>query len=141
MVEDRVRAINLGADDYLVKSFSFPELIARIKGLARRCAQKASNVFHCGDLVVNLSDMTVKRQQKIIELSKKELDLLLIMIKNKDALVSREDLIRSVWGKERNEILSNTVEVHIQSLRRKLGLPNIIQTVHGRGYVLRASEK
>jgi DNA-binding response OmpR family regulator len=141
MVEDRVRAINLGADDFLVKSFSFPELVARIKSLVRRCAQKSSNVFHCGDLVVNLSDMTVKRQQKVVELSKKELDVLLTLIKNKDALVSREDLMRVVWGKERSEILSNTVEVHMQSLRRKLGNPSVIQTVHGRGYVLRIPEK
>jgi len=141
MIEDRVRAINLGADDYLVKSFSLSELVARIKSLMRRSVQKGSNVFFCGDLILNISDMTVRRQQKEIVLARKEFDILLELMKQKDTVVTREEIIRLVWGRGKEGMVSNTVDVHMQFLRKKLGDPNLIQTIHGRGYILKTPNK
>lgn len=141
IVKDRIRAINLGADDYLVKNFSFCELVARIKSLMRRSAQKGSNVFFCGDLVLNLSDMSIRRHQKIINLAKKEFNILLTLLKRKDSVVTRTELTSAVWGKDETKISSNTIDVHMQYLRKKLGNPSLIKTIHGRGFILRTPER
>jgi len=140
MVEDRIHALNLGADDYLVKNFSLEELVVRIKSLLRRSINKSTNIVCCGDLVIDFSDMTVRRKQTHIYLSKKELDLLMALMKRSNTIISREDLIRAVWGSQGQRVSSNTLDVHIRFLRKKIdpiGNPSYIQTLRGRGYMLR----
>lgn len=139
MVEDRVYAINVGADDYLVKNFSLDELIARIKGLIRRSTQKSSNMLYCGNLRLNLSDMSVYKGQKPIYLSKKEMNLLVMLLRNKEKIVSRDDLIEAIWDKTSESIASNTLDVHIRFLREKLGgtgAKSMIRTFRGQGYMI-----
>ncbi len=145
LVEDRVYALNLGADDYLVKNFALKEFVARAKSLIRRSANKSTNILRCGDLVVNFSDMMVYRKQSPIYLSKKEFNILMVLLKKKNAIVTREELIQSVWGKDMDKVPSNTLDVHIRFLRKKISLPsdkkNLIRTFRGRGYMLTDSQK
>lgn len=141
MVDEKVLAINLGADDYLTKSFSLDELLARIKSLIRRNANTGTNVMHCGSLVINLADMTVTRQKKPVYLSQKELAILLALMKRKGNIVTREELVQEVWGQNLEHVSSNTLEVHIRFLRQKIDLPgqkrSLIKTFRGRGYMLK----
>lgn len=125
-VEDRVTALNLGADDYLVKNFAVQELIARIKGLIRRSKNKENNVLTCKDLVFNLSHNSLMKEQKSISLTKIEYRILLKLMINKNKMVSIEELAESVWGEDKNQIMSNKLSVHIRSLRQKIGKDMIV---------------
>lgn len=125
-VDDRVKALNLGADDYLVKNFAVPELVARIKGLIRRSNNKENNILTCKDLVFNLSHNLLMREQKKISLTKIEFRILLKLMLNKNKMVSVEELIESVWEEDRNQIMSNKLSVHIRSLRQKIGKDMIV---------------
>jgi DNA-binding response OmpR family regulator len=145
LVEDRVNVLNLGADDYLVKNFSLSEFVARVKVLMRRRINRRSNIFRCRDLTVNFSDLSVARRGQSIDLSRKEFGILSELIKHKNEVVTREKIIDSVWGEHDVEIFSNTVDVHIRSLRQKIdnGFDDdegsLIETKRGYGYIMRDS--
>jgi len=134
-LEDKVKGLNSGADDYLVKPFAFSELLARIRALTRRPKKVLENVLSCGDLNLNTLTFEVKRKRKEIKLSRKEFSLLEYLMRHQGKILSKEQIINHVWDYEA-DILPNTVEVYIGFLRKKLGLPSLIKTVRGFGYKL-----
>jgi DNA-binding response OmpR family regulator len=134
-IEDKVEGLNAGADDYLVKPFSFSELLARIRALTRRPKKVLENVLSCGDLTLNPLTFEVKRKGKEIKLTKKEFALLEYLMRHQGKILSKEQIISHVWDYD-SDILPNTVEAYIGFLRRKLGLPSLIKTVKGFGYKL-----
>ena len=145
MVEDKIRGLDLGADDYLLKGFSLDELSSRIKTLMRRTEGKRNNIFRCGDLVIDMTRILVERQGHEIKLAKKEFGILLELVKRKNCVVSRSELIELVWGEMDGSIFSNTIDVHIRLLREKIDRPfpgaELIHTVRGYGYILKESEE
>lgn len=138
-VETRINAINLGADDFLVKDFNYEELVTRAKGLVRRIATKAPNIIRVQNLRTDISTMIVFYKDKQIHLTKKEFQTLKLLLQNKNTVVTRDDLQSIIWNEHETKMPSNTVTVHIQSLRKKLGEGGkLIHTIHGYGYVIRA---
>lgn len=142
-IEDRVKGLNSGADDYLTKPFAFTELLARIRALLRRPVDLVPNKLSCGDLNINTQTFEVKRAEKIIPLSKKEFSLLEYFLRNKNQILTKEKLIEHVWSYE-SDVLPNTVEVYIGYLRTKIdkpfkNSPALIKTIRGFGYVLQCN--
>jgi len=133
--EDKVNGLNAGADDYLAKPFSFAELLARIKALSRRPKQTLPTKLKAGNLTLDTINYLIKKDNKTINLSKKEFSLLEYLMKNKGQLISKDQIINHVWDYDA-DILPNTVEVYIGYLRKKLGRPNLIKTKRGFGYQL-----
>ncbi len=131
-IEDRVEGLNLGADDYLSKPFSFEELLARVRALSRRPKESVGTVLTVGELVLDTVKMEVKKGGRKIKLSRKEFALLEYLMRNKGRVVTRGQIIRGVWDFDSN-ILPNTVEAFVRNLRRKVGKKTII-TVRGFGY-------
>lgn len=131
---DKVRGLNLGADDYVIKPVDLEELGARLRALVRRSHGQSQECLRVQDLVLDPAARSVKLQQDSINLSAREFDLLMAMMLNADRVLSREQLEQHLysWGQE---VESNTVEVYIHNLRRKLG-PGYIHTVRGVGYLL-----
>ena len=141
-VSERVRGLDAGADDYLVKPFSFEELMARIRVVTRKHSGSTTNLFTVGDLTVDTGAHTVRRGEKNINLSTKEFALLEYMIRNKGVGLSRESIENNLWNYDYSGG-SNVVDVYISYLRRKIdsGWPNkLIHTVWGVGWVLREEE-
>jgi two-component system copper resistance phosphate regulon response regulator CusR len=140
-VEDRVRGLDAGADDYLVKPFAFPELRARIRALLRRGATDVSATLNLGDLVLDQVRHSVARAGKPIDLTPREFELLEYLLVQQGQVVSREMLGREVWKESaRHTPLDNVIDVHIARLRRKIddGFERkMVQTVRGVGFVLR----
>ena len=138
-IEDRVKGLDLGADDYVVKPFSFDELLARLRVLTRRQVGSVTNQFELEDLVVDCNTHTVTRGNTKIELSSKEFALLEYMIRNKGVVLSREKIEQHVWNYD-YEGGSNIIDVYIRYLRKKIDSgfdKKLIHTVRGAGYVLR----
>jgi len=138
-VEDRVKALNLGADDYLVKDISLPELGARLNRLIRRADGGSKNLLFCNNLTLNMADMTVRRQSKPVNLTKKEFILLSELLRKKNKVVTIEDLMEAAWGEGGDGVLSNKLNVHMRSLRQKVDTGSqkaLIKTVRGFGYRL-----
>lgn len=138
-IEDRVKGLDLGADDYLVKPFSSDELLARVRALTRRNSENACNEFKIADLTLNIKTYKVTRADKDITLSSKEFAILEYLIRNKGIVLSREKIEEHVWSYD-FESGSNVVDVYIRYLRRKIDKDfdkNLIHTVRGAGYVLR----
>ncbi|MCK5460708.1 response regulator transcription factor [Candidatus Gracilibacteria bacterium] len=125
-LEDRVIALNLGADDYLVKNFSISEFIARTKSLIRRSNKKGNNVLTCKNLVFNITHNLVSKDQKPIPLTRTEFRILLKLMLNKNKLVPVDSLIKSVWKEESIRVVSNKLSVHVRALRKKLGKELIV---------------
>lgn len=139
-VDDRVKGLNLGADDYLVKPFSFAELLARIRALLRRGNLLTGNPISVADLSIDIVTRQVQRSGKRIDLSAREFALLEFLARHVDQVVSRTMLLEKVWDMNRDP-LTNVVDVHINRLRKKVdhGFDQpLIQTIRGVGYVLRA---
>ena len=134
-LEDKVSALNLGADDYLTKPFEFEELLARIKAQLRRSNKERSELIEIGDVVVNMNNRQVQKNSENISLSPKEFSILEYLIRNHGKYKNRGEILEHVWGSEGDELefSSDTVEVHIAYLRKKLG-KNIILTKRGYGY-------
>jgi DNA-binding response OmpR family regulator len=140
-VEDRVEGLDSGADDYLVKPFAFPELLARIRALLRRGRPEQLLRLKLADLEMDLVTRKVTRFGKALELTAREFELLEYLLRHKGQIVSREMLARDVWKETaRATPLDNVIDVHIARLRRKVDEPfdrKLIQTVRGVGFVLR----
>ncbi len=141
-IEDRVQGLDKGADDYLVKPFAFPELLARVRALLRRTEQGPQ--LRLADLEMNVVTRNAKRRGQYLELTGREFGLLEYLLRHKDQVVSREMLARNVWKESaRATPLDNVMDVHINRLRRKVDEPfdrKLIHTVRGVGFVLREEE-
>ena len=133
-LNDKVEGLNSGADDYLVKPFAFAELLARVKALIRRPHDNFVSKLEAEDLTLDPTTYEVKRKGREIPLSRKEFALLEYLLRNKGKVVTKNQIIQSVWDYEA-EILPNTVEVFIGYLRNKIG-KGLIKTVRGFGYKL-----
>jgi DNA-binding response OmpR family regulator len=144
-VEDRVEGLNCGADDYLGKPFSFPELTARIHALLRRILPSATTeVLQISDLSLNTRSRTASRGDVRLELTAREFDLLLYLAENRGHTVSREMLAKDVWKESsRFTPLDNVIDVQIARLRKKVDdsfSVKLLQTVRGLGFSLREPE-
>ncbi|MBH5319268.1 response regulator transcription factor [Paenibacillus sp. GSMTC-2017] len=141
-VIDRVKGLDLGADDYLVKPFALEELLARVRALLRRKSDKledSSNQLMFDDLVLDMDAREAIRFGRRIELTSKEYDLLLLFMNNPRRVLTRDAIMEKIWGYDFSGE-SNVLEVYIAMLRQKIedgGGKRIIQTVRGTGYVLR----
>ncbi len=133
-VPDRIRGLNIGADDYVVKPVDLHELAARLRALVRRAHGEPQERLSAQDVVLDPAARSVRQAGVAVTLSTREFDLLQALMLNADRVLSREQLEQNIysWGKE---VESNAVEVHIHNLRRKLGTA-LIQTVRGVGYML-----
>jgi len=145
-LEDRVTGLYSGADDYLVKPFALAELAARLRALLRRATTDPSDEekpthWHLVDLDIDFTVRRVTRTGRVIDLTPREFDLLIQLIRNAGQIVSRETLAREIWQEVRRATpLDNVIDVHIARLRRKIddGFPcRLIHTVRGVGFVLR----
>lgn len=139
-VENRVLGLDSGADDYLVKPFAFPELLARIRALSRRGQPEETLRLELADLEMDLETRAVQRDGASIDLTPREFDLLHYLLKHKGHVVSREMLARDVWHEtSRATPIDNVIDVHIGRLRRKLDEPfdrKLLTTVRGVGFTL-----
>ncbi|WMM02289.1 response regulator transcription factor [Lactococcus lactis] len=140
---DRVAGLDIGADDYITKPFVIEELLARVRAFFRReehghAVERAENTSF-RDLVIDKTNRTVHRGKKVIDLTRREYDLLLTLMQNVGDVVTREHLVSQVWGYEEGTE-TNVVDVYIRYLRNKIdveGQDSYIQTVRGLGYVMR----
>jgi DNA-binding response OmpR family regulator len=135
-VLDRVRLLNLGADDYLVKPFDLLELTARLRALIRRQSTRSDLLLECGPLTLSRIDQVALWRGSRVELTKREYRLLEAMLRNRDRVLSRRQLEEALYGGG-EDTESNAIEVHIHNLRRKLS-HDLIQTVRGVGYRIRS---
>ncbi|MGM9516863.1 response regulator [Roseateles sp. DB2] len=133
-VPDRIRGLDLGADDYVVKPVDLHELAARLRALVRRAHGQPQERLQVQDLVLDPAARSVQRAGQPVALATREFDLLQLLMLSAGRVLSREQLEQQLyaWGRE---VESNTIEVHIHHLRKKLG-PGLIQTVRGVGYLL-----
>ena len=131
-LSDKVAGLDLGADDYLTKPFEIIELLARVESVLRRY-HKTEQVLTEGDLVVDTASRTVTKKGETISLTKKEFDLLLLFVRNKNIALYRETIYERIWGGEYMGD-SRTVDLHVQRMRKKAGLEEQIQTVYRVGY-------
>ena len=138
-IEDRVAGLDAGADDYLVKPFAFAELLARLRALLRRDLTGRELVLRADDLEIDLLGRRVVRDGVELDLTRREFELLEYLLRNKNAIVTREMIARDVW-KETTGALTNTIDVYINLLRKKveqLQKRQLIHTIRGVGYVVR----
>jgi DNA-binding response OmpR family regulator len=144
-VDDRVRGLDSGADDYLVKPFAFPELLARLRALHRRANPESPSTLQIADLKMDTRGHTVVRDDIPIDLTGREFELLEYLLVNRGTVVSREMVARDVWKTTvRYTSLDNVIDVHIARIRRKIDDPfpaKLLHTVRGVGFILRTVEE
>jgi DNA-binding response OmpR family regulator len=140
-LDDRITGLRMGADDYLVKPFHLSELSARLEAIIRRKSFSGSNVLQYDVLTIDVQQQTVQVEGALIDLTRKEYDLLLYFISNKTKVISKNALASHLWGEMSDGLLNyDFIYTHIKNLRRKLlaaGSPDYIQSVYGMGYKLR----
>lgn len=148
-LDDRVKGLDLGADDYMTKPFQFKELAARIRAVLRRKSSLAQDVtggviiarvYQLQDLTLDPNSREVQRGSQNIELSGREFDLLKFLMSYPNQVLTREAILETVWGYDFMGD-GNIIEVYVRYLRQKLGEPNLIHTVRGVGYVMRSKPK
>ena len=139
-IDDRVRGLDSGADDYLVKPFAFPELLARIRAMLRRERSEVATQRQCGDLEMDVVARKVKRAGQPVDLTAKEFEVLEYVLRHRGRVVSREMLARDVWHvTARATPLDNVIDVTMARLRRKIDErfePKLLQTVRGVGFMM-----
>ena len=138
-VSDRVRGLDSGADDYLVKPFAYEELLARVRSLLRRNDPADRNLLRCADLEIDVDAIEARRGERTIELTALEFRLLEHLCSNQRVVLTRPQILESVWGLDA-DTTSNVVDVYVRYLRNKLeadGEARLIHTVRGVGYVLK----
>lgn len=138
--DDRVMGLDLGADDYLVKPFHFPELIARVRSILRRSGEVRRVIVRVDDLALDPNSITVYAGEQGITLTCKEFAILEYLMTSAGKVVSQEELLEHVWNEDAN-LFTQTIKVHINNLRKKLkeaGRENFIRTIKGKGYVVGA---
>jgi len=142
-VDDRVRGLDTGADDYLVKPFAFPELLARIRALLRRPPLQAGTVLKMADLEMDAATREVRRAGKAIDLSPREFSLLELLLRHPNQVLTRTQIVEHVWNFNFYSDM-NVVDVYIGYLRRKIDRdfePSLIQTIWGVGYRMSADKE
>ena len=140
-IDDRVRGLNLGADDYLTKPFDTKELIARIKALSRRGSGSITEeVLHIGNVRLNINNASLSIGDREETLTKKEANLLETLMKNKDNVLSKDYILDKVWGID-SYAIDNSVEIYIHYLRKKLGSDADVKIVTNRGLGYTLKEK
>ncbi len=140
-VEDRVKGLDAGADDYLVKPFAFNELLARVRALLRRTGSSKSPKIQVGDLLIDTLTREVRRGQRVIELTSKEYTILEYFMRHPNVVITRTMLEEHAWDYEFDSI-SNIIDVYIRRIRSKIderGQDSLIQTVRGAGYRMKAT--
>ena len=137
-LDDRVNGLDQGADDYLVKPFHFPELLARVRAILRREGEMRHPILRIGDLVLDPNAIKGYYRGTEIALTVKEFAILEYLMRNAGRVISQEELLEHVWGEGAN-MFTHTIKVHIKNMRKKLntaGAGDLISTVKGRGYIL-----
>jgi DNA-binding response OmpR family regulator len=138
-VTDKVRGLDIGADDYMVKPFSFEELFARIRALIRRPQTVTSSILKAQDLTLDTVTFQVTRNNQPVSLSTKEFSILEYLLRHPNMVISKEQLITHIWSYD-TDVLPSVIEVHIKHLRDKIDVPfssHLIKTVRGRGYMIK----
>lgn len=139
-VMDKVNGLQIGADDYIAKPFAIEELLARIEVVMRRQSKLNNYIVNFKHIEINRNSRIVKKNNEEINLTNKEYELLMILIDNKDKVVTRDEILQKIWGYE-CDIETNVVDVYIRYLRTKLSQSNkeeYIQTVRSVGYIMRS---
>jgi len=129
----KVRLLNSGADDYLQKPFSFVELVARMRALLRRPVDVAPETMMVGDIEMDIGKHVVTRSGVALPLTRKEFAILEYLFRHRGVLVSKTALVEHVWDISADPF-SSAIETHMTNLRKKLGEPTVVRTIHGRGY-------
>lgn len=135
-IEDWVRGLNLGADDYLVKPFALTELVARVRAMIRRAYGNPAATVQIADLTIDTAARQVWRAGTPIELTAREFAILELLTRSRGAVVARSTIHDHIYD-EQADVLSNVIDVHVAALRRKLG-PDVIRTRRGEGYIIDA---
>jgi two-component system, OmpR family, response regulator len=135
-VADRVKALDLGADDYLPKPFAISELVARLRALVRRAGGNPAPVLVVGDITIDRAARLVYRDNVPVDLTAREYAILELMVRNRGTLVTRSSICEHIYS-DSSDVFSNVIDVHIAALRRKLG-PTVIHTRRGQGYIVNA---
>ncbi len=138
-VEDKVRGLDIGADDYVTKPFEFEEFLARVRSHLRKSRQRSQTVLHIADLVLDTRSRRVERGGRLIELSLKEMALLQFLMEHQGEVLSRLEISERVWDIH-FDTTTNVIDVHINRLRKKVDYgytPQLIHTVRGSGYMLK----
>jgi two-component system, OmpR family, response regulator QseB len=133
-VEDRVKGLDAGADDYIIKPFDLDELSARVRALIRRSQGRADSVIHYRNVALDPASHTVTVDEQVVNVPRREFSLLEKLLENVGHVLSREKLMQSIYGWD-EDVDSNALEVHIHNLRKKLDA-NYIRTIRGVGYMI-----
>ena len=136
VIDDRVRGLNLGADDYLTKPFALAELIARIRAMIRRAYGNPVSTIQVGDLTIDTASRQVWRSGALIDLTAREFAILELLTRARGSVVARAKICEHIYNEE-TDVLSNVIDVHVAALRRKLG-SDVIRTRRGEGYIIDA---
>lgn len=141
-VEDRVRGLEIGADDYLTKPFNLSELNARIKAVLRRKTNQFRNELNFGKLIINIDERSVLASGDALQLTKKEYDILVFLARNKNRVVTKDSIAEHLWGDYMDNAISfDFIYAHVKNLRKKLSENNcgeFLKTVYGIGYKFQA---
>lgn len=143
-VEDSVKGLDLGADDYLRKPFSMAELLARIRALLRRNNEHTTPFLEIANIQLNTASREVKKNGELVKLTPREFSILEFLLYNKNRVISRFTLAEHVWGEEFDPFtMSNNIDVHIKNMRKKLGdgSDSIIDTIRGVGYMIKDKQE
>jgi DNA-binding response OmpR family regulator len=136
-VQDKIRGLDLGADDYLIKPFSINELLARIRALLRRNSDSKTLILSFKDISLNTKTKEITKNKEIIELTPREFSILEFLMYNQGNIVSRTTIAEHVWGDEFDTFtMSNFIDVHIKNIRKKLNDSSFIKTIRGLGFMV-----